>query len=283
MQQKINLFLSVLCCGMLTACATGSGGNAPAAGDTGGRDIFAGTSQPSAQTPFDAAEVLPAFHWQLNAVSGPDQVWFDKNKAALRSPVKLTFHADTHTLSVSGLCNVVNAGYTTTGNAMTLKSGIRTMMACADTRLMDLENRLAEALVGVKTWKSAGTPQAPSLQLTFANGSQWSLEGQPTDATRYGSAAERIFLEIAPQTRSCNDGVRARQCLEVRRVEYDDNGLRKGTGPWQLFYDEIQGFSHQRGERTVLRINRYTRSNPPADASRYVYVLDMRVSTEIAR
>jgi hypothetical protein len=33
----------------------------------------------------------------------------------------------------------------------------------------------------------------------------------------------------------------------------------------------------------VLRINRYTRSQPPADASRYVYVLDLVVESETVK
>ena len=50
-------------------------------------------------------------------------------------------------------------------------------------------------------------------------------------------------------------------------------------GPWQVFQGDIQGFTFEPGYRSVLRVDRYTRANPPADASRYIFVLDMQVET----
>lgn len=276
-----NTLLTIVCCGVLAACASNNSATATDA-NQGGRDLFAHSEQKPPAAMKDA-HTLQAYHWQLEAIRGADQAWYDTGKAALRAPVQLTFHSDSASVSVTGLCNTVNAGYEIVGSTIAMKSGIRTMMACADSRLMDLENRLADALVHVKTWQLSGTAAAPQLELRFVNDSAWTFKGVPTDATRYGGPAEQIFLEIAPRTRSCNDGLRTRECLEVRRVEFDDGGLRKGAGPWELFYDQIEGFAHNPQERTILRINRYERKNPPADASRYVYVLDMRVSTEIAR
>lgn len=273
--------LTVVCCGALTACASNDGASGGAT-NQGDRDVSVSNST-TAALPMNDANTLQAFHWQLQAVSGADQSWYDSGKAALKGPVQLTFHGKEQTVSASGLCNTVNAAYTTSAQNITFKSGIRTMMACADSRLMELENRLATALESVKTWQLSGSMAAPELQLTFANGSQWSLKGVPTDATRFGSAPEQIFLEVAAKTRSCNDGLRNRDCFEVRRVTFDANGLRQGAGPWELFYDQIEGFQHDPALRTVLRVNRYERKNPPADASRYVYVLDMQVSAEIAR
>jgi len=40
---------------------------------------------------------------------------------------------------------------------------------------------------------------APRLTLTFIDGTRWQLDGSPTAQTQYGSAGERIFLEVAPQ------------------------------------------------------------------------------------
>ncbi|THJ35275.1 DUF4377 domain-containing protein [Lampropedia aestuarii] len=270
--------LTVACCSALAACASNNG-NTPA---DGRQDQSVSNTSTSAIAMNDAS-TLQAYHWQLEAVSGADQAWYDSGKAALKAPVQWTFHGKEQTVSVRGLCNAVNAAYSTTGQNISFKSGFRTMMACEDSRLMGLEDRMASELESVKTWQLSGNAAAPRLVLTFANGSQWSFKGVPTNETRFGSAAEQIFLEVAPNTRSCNDGVRTRQCLEVRRVSFDENGLRQGAGPWELFYDEIEGFKHDPSLRTVLRVNRYERKNPPADASGYVYVLDMQVSAEIAR
>lgn len=270
--------LTVACCSVLAACASNNG-NTP----VDGRQDQSVSNTSAAPISMNDESTLQAYHWQLEAVSGADQAWYDSGKAALNAPVQLTFHGKEQTVSVRGLCNTVNVAYSTSGQTISFKSGIRTMMACEDSRLMGLEDRLATALENVKTWQLSGSAAAPRLVLAFANGSQWSFKGVPTDETRFGSAAEQIFLEVAPNTRSCNDGLRARQCLEVRRVSFDENGLRQSAGPWELFYDEIEGFSHDPSLRTVLRVNRYVRNNPPADASGYVYVLDMQVSAEIAR
>lgn len=269
-------WLTVACCGALTACASNNTGGAEA------NQAGAGTAPFTSQT-MNNTKTLEAYHWQLQSVTGADQAWYDASKAALKAPVQWTFLGQEQTVSITGLCNGMGAAYTITGQNISFKAGMRTMMACADGRVMDLENRVANALESVKTWQLSGDAAAPQLQLGFANGSQWLFKGVPTDATRFGSAPEQIFLEIAPNTRSCSDGLRTRQCLEVRRVSFDEGGLRQGAGPWELFYDQIEGFTHDPSQRTVLRINRYERQNPPADASRYVYVLDMQVSAEIAR
>ena len=73
------------------------------------------------------------------------------------------------------------------------------------------------------------------------------------------------------------------QCLKVRSVQYDSRGLKTEVGPWQLFYTEIEGYRHEPGVRNVLRVQRYERKQVPADASRYVYVLDMVVESEIVK
>ena len=65
---------------------------------------------------------------------------------------------------------------------------------------------------------------------------------------------------------------------------FDENGLRVGEpGEWQNFYDEIEGFTHQPGTRNVLRVNRYTVANPPADGSSQAFVLDMVVESELVK
>ena len=70
------------------------------------------------------------------------------------------------------------------------------------------------------------------------------------------------------------------QCLQVRELRYDAQGRKSGdTGEFLHFYDSIEGYTHQPGVRNVLRLQRYTRQNVPADASKYAYVLDMVVES----
>ena len=67
----------------------------------------------------------------------------------------------------------------------------------------------------------------------------------------------------------------------MRELSYDAQGRKQGTdAPFEHFYDGIEGYTHQAGTRNVLRVVRYSVQNPPADASRYAYVLDLVVEAE---
>src|SRR5690606_31398045 len=110
--------------------------------------------------------------------------------------------------------------------------------------LMALERRIGLQLPDAQRIElPAGA--SPRLVLHFADGSRWELAGQPTPSTKYGSAGERIFLEVAPERVACTHGVmKDAQCLRVREIQYGDNGVKQGTGEWQLFYGEIEGYTH---------------------------------------
>ena len=125
----------------------------------------------------------------------------------------------------------------------------------------------------------------PQLVLTNAAGDRLVFHGTPTPATRFGGPAERVFLEVGPETRPCSHPlIPDKQCLQVREIKFDENGLRAGEpGEWQNFYEQIEGFTHQPGTRNVLRVDRYTLANPPADASANAYVLDMVVESETVK
>ena len=125
----------------------------------------------------------------------------------------------------------------------------------------------------------------PQLVLTNAAGDRLVFHGAPTADTRFGGPGERVFLEVAAETKPCSHPlIPDKQCLQVREIKFDDNGLRVGEpGEWQNFYDQIEGFSHQPGTRNVLRVNRYTVANPPADGSSQAFVLDMVVESELVK
>ena len=118
--------------------------------------------------------------------------------------------------------------------------------------------------------------------LRFDDGGMLAFEGAPTPATRYGGEGETVFLEIAPERVACSHPlIPDKQCLQVREIRYDDKGLKVGTpGAFEHFYDSIEGYTHEPGIRNVLRVDRYTVKNPPADASPQAYVLDMVVESE---
>ncbi|MFT3811989.1 MAG: META and DUF4377 domain-containing protein [Acidovorax sp.] len=241
------------------------------------------TACASAPAP-DAARQLQAYDWDLaaafNAQGQPAPQW----RLPRHAPARLHFQG--RQLSVQNLCNAAGAGYALDGAHMRVDRPLSTLRACADQDLMGLEQRVLALLPQAQRYelRPATASTAPVLVLHFAEGTRWELAGTPTPATRYGSAGERVFLEVAPQRVACNHPLMPNaQCLRVREIRYADNGVKQSTGEWRIFQGEIEGYQHEDGIRNVLRLQRYAIANPPADAPRHAYVLDMVVESERAR
>jgi len=238
-------------------------------------------------TPVHDAGTLMAYHWQLQEAvdtAGAAQPQWVRQSDQNHGPVKLAFQHQR--LSVTGLCNMLGAGYAIKGKYMDISQVVSTMRMCSDQSLMAYEQKIAQRLPDVSTWNISGAnlddpQQSPTLTLQFEDGGKWMLSGKATPETRFGSTGEIIFLEVAAQTVPCNHPlIKDKQCLKTRLVKFDDAGLKQGYGPWETMYEEIEGFQHEQGVRNVLRVKRFTRKQVPADASRYAYVLDMTVESE---
>lgn len=250
-----------------------------------GCSYTAHTSQETTQ-PSNVAVTLQSHHWQLqqalNAQGAADGQWqLPASPDQAAKTVGLRFGQD-HTVSVDRLCNTIMGQYRTQAQSIEIDRVISTMMACSNADLMRLEKQVAQQLTQARNWKISGDAK-PVLELQFANGTVWKLQGTPTHEALYGPS-ERIFLEVASQKTTCNHPLMgSTQCLKVRPVHYNAQGIKTGTGEWSALYDTIEGYKHQEGVRNVLRLKRFTRANVPADASKYVYVLDMTVESEQER
>jgi heat shock protein HslJ len=237
-------------------------------------------SAPAAQTSFTA---LPRFHWQLHEAVDGSGKRLDGLFGPPDKPLQLDFTGSR--VSVSNACNGLGGSYHVVEGKLDMAPMIHTMMACPDPVLMERERTITSVLEGKPTVILSGTRDVPLLTLTADDGRTLTFQGTPTAETRYGSAGETVFLEVAPQTVSCHHPlIRDRQCLRVRELHYDAHGLRTGTpGPWQPLSADIEGFMHRPGERNVLRVKRYKLRNVPADAPSIAYELDMVVESETAK
>lgn len=228
----------------------------------------------------DDSTLLTAYHWHM------DQALDSEGKSDTRllsadrkTPATFNFHDDR--VGVSGLCNGLGAAYSLDGSVIKVEPVVSTMKMCDDEELMRYERQVAQRLTDATSWQIEQTETAPRLTLSFKDGAEWILSGTETDSTKYGSAGETLFLEIAPETVPCVHPLMGdHECLKVRTVNYDSQGLKQGHGDWQNFYERIENYEHSAGVRDVLRVKRYESTNPAADASSYDYVLDMVVETE---
>jgi heat shock protein HslJ len=240
------------------------------------------TAAPVAPPAADAGTTLPGYHWQLTDAKGADGKRIDGLFVRAESPVTLDF-ADGR-VSVSNTCNRMVGGYTLEGDKLTFSPMASTMMACTDPALMALDQDVGKRLEGASTF-AVQSGDAPVLTLTSAAGDVLTFTGVPTAETRFGGPGERVFLEIAPQPKPCNHPlIKDMKCLQVREIKFDDNGIRTGTpGEFTSLYQDIEGFAHEAGVRNVVRVNRFTIANPPADGSSVAYVLDMVVESETVK
>lgn len=224
------------------------------------------------------ASLLPKYHWRLTKATSAQGQRIEALFAQPEKPLQLDFRDGR--LGVSNSCNRMGGTYTLSGSALTSGRMTSTMMACADPKVMALDDEVGKRLEGtLKMATAAG--EVPTLTLTTASGDVLAFTGEPTAETRYGGPGERVFLEVASETKPCSHPlIPDKQCLQVREIRYDDKGLKVGTpGAFEHFYDSIEGYTHEPGIRNVLRVDRYTVKNPPADASNRAYVLDMVVES----
>jgi heat shock protein HslJ len=268
---RVHLLLLPLA---LAACAS-----TPAAGSTPAP--VPGKTAPSAtaDTTTPDAALLGGYHWQLTQATNR----YGQRIAALfvrpDKPLQLDFDGDR--VSVRNGCNGMGGSYRIVNGQLVVGPMMHTMMACANFSL----NRL-DSLIGVRlsvrpkiTVTRSG--DNPLLKLRTTAGDTLVFTGIPTPETRYGGPGVTEFLEVSPQTVPCNHPLRrSPQCLDVREVHYDANGLKTGTpGDWHVLPQGIEDYTHQPGVRNVLRVKRYTVKNPPADAPAVAYVLDMVVES----
>jgi heat shock protein HslJ len=183
-------------------------------------------------------------------------------------------------VSIQGGCNTLNGSWRLSPQGQLMLSRLAATMKACEAALMKADSALS-ALLAQPLDVELRLGERPTLRLVSPSRQTLVFSGQPTPESLYGKAT-RIFLEVAPQTVECVSGVQRAQCLQVRERRFDAQGLRiEPPGEWRNFHGAIEGYTHQPGVRNVLRINRYQRQQVPADASRYVYVLDMVVESEI--
>jgi heat shock protein HslJ len=265
---------------LLLAACPDSGSNAPAA-DSAPAPASTMASPASTATPAasDANADLARYHWRLQDATDASGKRITALFVREDKPLQLDF-ADGR-VGVANACNRMGGGYSLEGESLTVARMVSTMMACSDPKLMALDGEIGKRLEGAsKLTLLAG--DTPTLTLANAAGDTLVFAGDPTAETRYGGPGERIFLEVAAHTKPCNHPlIPDMQCLQVRELKYDDKGLKIGApGAFANFYDDIEGYTHEDGVRNVLRVQRYTIKNPPADGSSNAYVLDMVVESD---
>jgi heat shock protein HslJ len=216
--------------------------------------------------------------WTLNAATDAAGTPVD---ALLVPGPPFVMRFDGTRAAVQGGCNLWSSAWRLSPqNSLTFGRAVTTRKACEQS-LMAADSAMAAALAAPLQARVEGGAE-PVLQLVSKERQTLTFSGRRTSKSLYG-APKRIFLEVAAQRTPCTPALQPpTTCLQVRELRFDDKGLRVGEpGPWRAFYSEIAGYTHEPGVSNVLRINRFKRPQAPADASAYVYELDLVVESRV--
>jgi heat shock protein HslJ len=224
-------------------------------------------------------QMLEDHLWTLESATDATGRRIDAISLPQRRPV--TFAFTESRLAIQGPCNRLFGGYRIDADGRLAVQPLASGRMACEPPAMQGDAVLAESLK--QPLKAESTP-GPTLRLSSAAGGTLVLRGEMTPEARYGEPT-RVFLEVAPQRVACNHPLMPdATCLQVRERRYDAQGLRVevpgSAGQFRPMNEPIAGYTHTPGVRNVLRLKRFTRSPVPADASAYVYVLDIVVESE---
>ena len=200
-------------------------------------------------------------------------VELDHTKWVLKeAPPKVTLpaHAKWHVLFDKGrvswkACNSHSGSYRVAGDRLVVGRMISTMMAC----LPDATEP-EKALLAMASDKPQYRIDGTTLTLTATAGGAWKFSREPLPSPR----AVTKFIYVAAEKKPCTAGIMETTCLQIRESK---------DQPWRLNYIPIVGFEHHPGVEYRLRINEEKITNPPADASRVAWYLDMIVEQKVVK
>ncbi|MEB1627369.1 META domain-containing protein [Xanthomonas campestris pv. campestris] len=260
---------------LLAIGATACGRDVPPAAPAGGPASAtpAATAMPersSQDAPLRAA--LQIHHWQLQRAH-------DAHGTALRSlfvdgmpPLQLDFTAQRP--QVSQTCNALGAAYTVEAAHLQIGRVVSSKRLCAQSRRMAQERAASDLLSGRFAVALDSAAPLPTLRLTRTDGTRLEFAGQPTADARFGGPGQTMWLEVAGDTAPCTTAP-TRQCLQVREyLQATQAVLQDSADGWQPLDQPIEGFTHEPGIRTLLRV---TRSPASGERDAPVYVLEQLV------
>ncbi|ORF24928.1 hypothetical protein BGI15_08240 [Snodgrassella alvi] len=229
---------------------------------------------------------LSAYDWQL--AEATDRHGRPLPGFAAGSSMTMNFSGQR--LNVTGGCNNISSNYQLNDQDMQIQAPVSTMKACApdimaqDSAVVAFMNgqKLHAGLLNAENDQNA----QPELWIENRRGEHLLWRGVPAAVAQYGQPTV-VFWEISPQAQTCQTAQGAAQCLKVREISYNDQGVKVKTGVWRNFAGKIDGWQFNPQENQVLRLNVY--EVKPADVTgtaadnQYVYKLDQIIERSVVK
>ncbi|MDA8453659.1 META domain-containing protein [Acidovorax sp. GBBC 3334] len=138
-------------------------------------------SEPDSPATAEKRRQLEAHEWVLSKVyddAGHEQAGWRMSGMDGGPAMRMGFYR--HGNVTARVCNFISLDYALAGNdGMQMVGRMQTMAACSVQGLMDLEARVGRQLPQVRRYAlTTGADAVPRLELRFADGSRWELEGR---------------------------------------------------------------------------------------------------------
>lgn len=231
------------------------------------------------------AATLADYHWQL--LSAKDKQGEPLSALeAIKDQVRLKFYLQQSTQYASFTvgCNSMSGNFTISNQQLKIGDVMSTEMYCED--LDPAERLMAQLMPGNSKLKlsvenpSKSTTTQPLLTQEFATGETLIWQGTATAEAKYQQQPDLVFWEVNHQLQDCPNP-NQKTCLKVRPVYYDEQGIKKGVGDWDIFVDNIEGYNHDSSVDTVLRLKRFTVDPVEVKGKQFVYVFDRIVESSV--
>lgn len=231
------------------------------------------------------AATLADYHWQL--LSAKDKQGEPLSALeAIKDQVRLKFYLQQSTQYASFTvgCNSMSGNFTISNQQLKIGDVMSTEMYCED--IDPAERLMAQLMPGNSKLKlsveksNKSAPTQPLLTQEFATGETLVWQGTATAEAKYQQQPDLVFWEVNHQLQDCPNP-NQKSCLKVRPVYYDEQGIKKGVGDWDIFVDNIEGYNHDSSVDTVLRLKRFTVDPVEVKGKQFVYVLDRIIESSV--
>lgn len=196
----------------------------------------------------------------------------------IKDQVGLSFSPNRNTINYSVGCNTMSAAYQLQEDRLTTEESMSTKMLCED--LNNAENRLNTLMQGTSEL-SVTDGENPILTQVTSDAVTLTWKGRLTSQAKYNSKGATVFWAVNAKIVPC-EGNESQQCLQVKPITYDDQGIKINEGQWTTFTGQIDGYQHDGKHDEVLRLQRYQLDGEENVAGEeYAYVLDAVIESAV--
>ena len=215
---------------------------------------------------------LASYRWTLTSARD-DEGQPITELMSIKDQVILSFNQNQgqHTVSYSVGCNTMSANYQLQGFSLTTEDSMSTKMSCQE--LDRAEDKLNDIMEGDSQLNIA-SGDTPTLTQVTDDAETLVWTGRMTSQAKYNSKGETLFWSVDAQTKPCV-GDSSQQCLQIKPVTYDEQGIKVSEGKRVEFTGTIEGYKHNSGQDEVLRLQRYALDTADNSATaKHAYVFD---------